>query len=275
MKIDLHNHTNHSDGVYTPQELLDRAIYKKVDIFALTDHDSVFGCEEIARLSEGRKILVIKGMELSTYYKGESVHIVCLFEKNKIPQEMIDFSYKTLEQRKERAIRMMHNIEQIYHLKMDIAELLAENEVITRANMLRNIAKHNAMSYVEASFYVSKDSKAYIPSSKLSVADGIAFARRAGCIPIFAHPCLVRQDFVEEILRFGFDGIEVRYPSPKNDEKALRELAEKYHLFISAGSDCHGDSTHADIGTATLNEAEFLPLLKRLKLEEEVKRIWK
>ena len=275
MKVDLHNHTNHSDGVYTPKELLDRAISNKVDIFALTDHDSVFGCEEIAKCAVGKKVFVIKGMELSTSYQGESVHIVCLFKHNIVPKEMVDFSYANLEKRKARAIQMMQNIHNKYHLKIDLDELLAENEIITRANMLRNIAKHNAMEYKEASFYVSKHSKAYIPSTKLSVEDGLKLARKAGCVAIFAHPCLVQPEYVEEILKYGFDGMEVRYPSSKNDEKRFQALAEKYHIMISAGSDCHGDSTHADIGTVTLSYEEFLPILRKLELEEEVNKIWK
>ena len=78
MKIDLHNHTNYSDGVCTPKELLELAVKNNVDIFALTDHDSVFGCEEILNLSKNYNTRVILGLELSTDYKGESVNIVCL-----------------------------------------------------------------------------------------------------------------------------------------------------------------------------------------------------
>ena len=68
MKIDLHNHTNYSDGVMTPEELLIHAKERNVDIMALTDHDSVFGCEEIEELSKKYGVKIIKGMELSTYY---------------------------------------------------------------------------------------------------------------------------------------------------------------------------------------------------------------
>lgn len=270
MRVDLHNHTRHSDGVYTPQELLNRAVRNQVDVFALTDHDSVFGCEEICSLAEKTGIYVIKGMELSTVYKGESVHIVCLFKHNIIPESMLEFSYRNLENRKTRAIEMMHKIQNIYHLNTDIEELLQENEIITRANMLRNIAKHNAMSLKEASFYVSKESEAYIPSTKMNVWEGLEFAKRAGCFTILAHPCLISSEYVEEILSYGFDGIEARYAHVKNDEVKFGKLAKKYGLYISAGSDCHGDSTHADIGTAVLTKEEFLPIARALYLETEV-----
>ncbi len=268
MRIDLHNHTIHSDGVLTPKELLDRAIKNKVDIFALTDHDSVFGCDELEELAKGTKVRIIKGLELSTYYKGESVHVVCLFKDNKIPKLMYDFSKDVLEKRKARAIKMMNLIGEIYHLKYDMEELISESEVITRANMMRHLAKHNNLTLKEAAPYINNDSKAYIPSTKLAVLDGLKLAREAGCVVIFAHPCLLKhQEYVEEILKYGFDGMEVRYPSKKNDEAHFRELCKKYNLIPSTGSDCHGDETHADIGTCTLNEEEFRPLAEVLNFK--------
>ncbi|MBQ9124986.1 MAG: hypothetical protein IJY14_04755 [Acholeplasmatales bacterium] len=102
----------------------------------------------------------------------------------------------------------------------------------------------------------------------MTVIEGINLARRANCVVIFAHPCLLKkQENVEKILQYGFDGIEARYPSRKNNEEELTKLAKKYNLFISAGSDCHGDSTHADIGTCTLNEEEFKVIAEKLNFK--------
>jgi predicted metal-dependent phosphoesterase TrpH len=267
MKVDLHNHTTYSDGVLSPSLLIDRAIKNHVDIFAITDHDSVFGCDEIVNLCKDKNVKVIKGMELSTEYKGESIHIITLFKNNIIPNGMLEFSIKNKERRKARAIKMMENIRDIYHVKINLDKLLKGN-IITRANMMRNIAEENNISYAEAAFYTSKDSKAYIPSTKMSVSEGLDLAHQAGSIAIFAHPCLVKnRSIVEDLIKLGFDGIEVRYPSNKNDESYFLNLAKKYNLFISAGSDCHGDDTHADIGTSTLNEEEFRPLAKALNFK--------
>ena len=272
MRIDLHNHTFHSDGILSEEELVKRAKLNHVDIFALTDHDSVFGDDKIVEIGKKYGIKVIKGLELSTYYKGESVHIICLFKDNIIPKAMLDFSIEIKEKRKNRAILMMQKIHDIYGLNIDLDGLLKSSEVITRANMLNNIAKCNHLSREEASQYISSSSKAYIPSTKLSTEDGIKFAKEAGCVVIFAHPCLINhQEYVEEILQFGFDGIEVRYPSVRNDEAKFMALAKKWNLLISAGSDCHRgdepDGDHADIGTCTLDENEFEPIAKLLNLK--------
>ncbi|MBO5711688.1 MAG: PHP domain-containing protein [Acholeplasmatales bacterium] len=266
MKIDLHNHTNYSDGVMTPEELLIHAKERNVDIMALTDHDSVFGCEEIEELSKKYGVKIIKGMELSTYYDNKPIHIVCLFKNNIIPDEMIRFSKEKDESRRARAIKMMEKIRDIYNLKVDIEGLLNESRIITRANMLRNICRCNNLTKDEAAVYINNDSKAYIPSSKLSVEEGLSIANKAGCFTILAHPCLSPDYIINDIIGLGFDGIEVRYPSDKNDEEKLRKLAKEYNLCISAGSDCHGDETHAPIGTATLDYEEFLPIANALNL---------
>lgn len=271
MKIDLHNHTYYSDGKYSPEELVLRAKRNGVDVFALTDHDSVFGCDEIVEIAEKYGIKVIKGMELSTYHKGESIHIVSLFKNNVIPEELKTFSLNHLEARKNRAIKMMENIKEIYGLKMDIDELVRSSKVITRANMLFHLMEKNNLTREEAQVYISSKSKAYIPSTKMSVEDGLKLLRGAGTVVILAHPCLYPEEYLDEILSLGFDGMEVKYPSPKNDEAKMRRYQEKYHILASAGSDCHGEGEgvtgdHGDIGTRTLTEEEFLPIKKLLNL---------
>ncbi len=270
MKIDLHNHSIYSDGLFTPKQLLDIAVREGVTTFALTDHDSVFGCEELKTLSENYPVHILCGMELSTDYKNESCHIVCLFKENNVPQELVQFSLRKKEERKLRAINMMEKIKSIYGLQIDIEALLAENEVITRANMLYQIAKLNHLSQKEAEPYVDKRSLAYIPSTKLSTKEGIEFVKSLGCLTILAHPCLLPRPYVEEIVALGVDGIEVRYPKNKNDdEDFFRSLAEKYHLLASAGSDFHGDegTKHAMMGTSYLTEEEFKPIKERLCLK--------
>ena len=268
MKIDLHNHTKYSDGVYTPKELVERAKLNGVDVFALTDHDSVFGDDEIFEIAKKEGIMVIKGMELSTVYDGEPVHIVALFKNNIIPEGIIEYSRNFINKRKERAINMTLNINKYYGLKVDVDELVRECTVITRGNILRHVAKHNNMTNAEATKYILPDSKAYIPSTNMDTFEGIKLLKDNDCIAIFAHPCLLKkQENVEKILSCGMlDGMEVRYPSVKNDEAHFRELAKKYNVFPSAGSDCHGDNTHADIGTCTLDSDEFEIIRKKLML---------
>lgn len=269
MKIDLHNHSKYSDGLFSPEELIKIAIREGVDCFALTDHDSVFGCDEIQEVAKNYDIKVISGMELSTYYKGEPVHIVCLFKNNIIPEKLMQFSIDKKNERQNRAIKMMTLIRDIYGMKIDLDELLNSSEIITRANMVYNLVKCNGITQAEASKYVNNDSQAYIPSTKMSVDEGLKLAKEAGAVTILAHPCLLPREYVFEIINKGFDGIEVWYPFNKNDDALVfTELAEKYNLLKSAGSDYHGDESkkHAMIGTSTLDEELFKPIKERLGL---------
>ena len=88
MKIDLHNHSKYSDGVLSVKELLNLAKEKKIDIMGLTDHDSVFGVDEAYTYGKEVGVKVLKGMELSTFHKGQTVHIVCYFKNNVIHNEL-------------------------------------------------------------------------------------------------------------------------------------------------------------------------------------------
>lgn len=270
MKIDMHNHSKYSDGLFSPKELLEIAVREGVNVFALTDHDSVFGCAELQEEAKHYPVQVLCGMELSTEYKNKSVHIVCLFQKNEVPQALLEFSKMKKEERKNRAIQMMKNIKEIYHLQVDMDDLLQSSEIITRANMLYNIAKCNHLTHQEAEKYIANDSKAYIPSTKLSTEDGLKFAKENGCLTILAHPCLLPRAYVEEIVQLGIDGIEIRYPkNQEGDEAYFTELANRYGLLKSAGSDFHGDSgtKHAMMGTSTIKKEEFEPIRERLGIE--------
>lgn len=274
MKIDLHNHSFYSDGLDSINSLNEKAIHNGVDIFALTDHDSVIGTLDITPDLRSR---IIPGIELSTTANGESVHLVGLFKNGYIPESMFEFSRNFLKARKERAIKMMAKIEEIYHLKTDIADLLkdADRTAVTRGNMLRNIAKTNNISLERAAFYISNQSEAYIPMSKTPVSEGIKFLKNNNCLVILAHPTLLKPETLNMIINLGLDGIEARYPlNKKGDEAMFKRLARNFNLFISAGSDCHGDKTHSDIGTATLDAIEFKEIAEKLNYDLEERR-WK
>ncbi len=268
MKIDLHNHTNYSDGRLSPDELVDLAILRGVDVFALTDHDSVYGCDIIQESARSKGVRVISGMELSCDFEGESVHIVCLFKDNIVPSRLREFSDTSRKKRNERAIKMLEKISHEYGVRVDIESIKNSSQVITRAHMLQNILENNDISVALAKEYSSKESRGYIPFSKMGIEDGLRLGRECGCFCILAHPCLIKnQANVERILAYGFDGIEVRYPDAKNDEMKYRALAEKYGVLPSAGSDYHGDRSHAEIGTCTLDYDEFLPIARKIGFE--------
>lgn len=266
MKIDLHNHSKYSDGILTVKELINLAHDKKIDIMGLTDHDSVFGVDEAYSYGKEIGVKVLKGMELSTFHEGQTVHIVCYFKNNIIPKELYDFSQNIIDTRLQRAHRMIDNIKDYYKINIDEDFLFKDACIVTRGNMYQCIIHSNpAIDHSYAQQMISDNSPCYIPASKMTTEDGIKFLNSIGAFKILAHPTLIKRELLSEILDLGFDAIEARYPKNKDgEEEFFRAEAQKRGMLISAGSDYHGDDKHAMIGSSTLSYEEFVPIKNRL-----------
>lgn len=265
MKIDLHMHSNYSDGTLSVKDLAEYAYKKSLNVLALTDHDTILGVNEMIQECDKYNIKVIPAMELTTNYMGEDCHIISLFKK--ITPDLINFSYELESKRKKRAILMLNRIKDIYNVKIDL-DLLDAERTITRKNMLANILKCNDIDYDYARMLTSRSSKAYVPFSYLSVEEGLEFIHKNGGIAILAHPCLFkRKESILELMNYKFDGIEAIYLNELNDEKYFKDLASKYNLLISAGSDYHGDNSHSDLASVSLKEEELNLILNKLGLK--------
>lgn len=265
MKADLHNHSIYSDGLYNIDELLKIAQDHHIDVMALTDHDSVYGCDTFLKKASIYHIKPILGLELSTVCNNESVHILGFFKNNIIPSSMYEFSDMIKQRRYKRAIDMLNKIKDIYGVNIDFS-MLEGRDIITRGNMFQIILASNPnISKQEASFMISHDSKAYIEVAYFNTLDGIKFLHENNCIAIYAHPTLNKKQTIKVVCNCGIDGIEFRYPSNKDgEEEYFKKLAFKYNLFLSAGSDFHGDVKHAMIGTSTIDEDLYKIIERRL-----------
>ena len=267
MRADLHSHSIYSDGKYTLRNLVKHAKERNIDVLALTDHDTVLGDEEIIKYGEEFNVKIIKGIELTCKHKNRTVHIVGLFKNNIVPKKIYEYSVNKDLTRRNRAINMSNKLIENYNLKIDIDELLNNNRIITRKNILDHIMAKNNLSYDEAKFYVSHDSLAYIPSEKLEAIDGIKLLHENNAIAILAHPCLISDHNVMlEVVDMPFDGIEAKYANIKNDYEYYKNMAIKNNFFISAGSDFHGDKSHGDIGDVYLEGEEVTQVLNKLGL---------
>ena len=269
MRGDFHSHSNYSDGFYSVYDVVDRAIKNNLNVLGLTDHDSVFGVDEAFEYGLKKGIYVLKGMELSTLIDNENCHLIAYFKHNIVPKELYEFSQNIIDTRKARAKKMMENIRDTFNVKIDLDSLF-KGVIITRGNMMTNLLNNNPKKdKKELAFMVSNDSPCYIPASKMTYVDGIKLLRSFGAIIILAHPTLMTLDHVKSVLEYGIDGIEVRYPKNKPlEEDLFRNLAKEYNLFVSAGSDFHGDfDKHAEIGTCYLEDEELKKLLNILEIE--------
>lgn len=257
--VDLHVHSNASDGTLTPSEVVHLALQKNLAAIALSDHDTVKGVPEAISAAEGTTLEVVPATELSCYYRNVEIHVLGLF----VDYRDADFQSKLEELEQE---RMQRNLDMIALFQRDnisitLEELQAGNprSVITRAHFARVLVEKGYCKDKNAAFdrYVGVGCPYYLPKPQITPELSLPLITKAGGIPILAHPTLYKLGYrqVEELIQYliplGLKGIEA-YHSSNNISQSdkLRSLALKYHLVVSGGSDFHGaNKPDIELGT--------------------------
>ncbi|RDU22319.1 PHP domain-containing protein [Anaerosacchariphilus polymeriproducens] len=261
--IDLHVHSNASDGTYSPEEIIVYGKKKNLKALALTDHDTVDGLSSAFAAASKYDMELVSGIELSTEYKGKDVHILGLF----INWEDPDF-LKSLKQfqnsrdlRNEKMILKL-NQEAGFDISLkQMKERFGSDVVLTRAHVARYLLEHGYIKSMEQAFhkYIGDNCKYFIPREKVTPQQGIALIQKAKGIPILAHPLLYSLSknelriLVSSLKESGLMGLEAIYSRNKGfDESNMRQLARDYDLLISGGSDFHGSNKpDIDLGSGT------------------------
>ena len=270
MKADMHVHTTYSDGVCSLSEVIEIGKKKKLDFICITDHDTLDAIEENSTIKKG-EIDVYVGIEVSTYYKGQNVHILGYFYDNPT-KEIIDYCNNMHKEREERAKEIIKRLKDFYSIVVDYDEIYKNAKgVIGRPHIAKAIAnKYNITEKETFDKYLNNSSKAYISASKLETKDAIELLHRNNAIAVWAHPILNKGKFdEEEIINFGIDGIEGLYPkNSMNDTIKYRDIAIKHNLLFTAGSDFHGDDYHSDIGTCCVEDEDIEKFFKYLDIKK-------
>lgn len=253
--IDLHTHTCKSDGSYTPAELVDYAIEKGLAAVAITDHDSIAGLDEslshaAALREQGLPSLeVIPGIEFSTKYENQDVHIVGLYiayDSDVFQKALNDF----VDSREGRNRKMCKNLQEA-GIGITYEKLLERfpGAVITRAHYASFLCEYGYVRNRQDAFakYLGDHTKYFVPREKVTPAQAVNLILKAGGIPILAHPPLYHMGnerldaLVSSLKAVGLMGIEAFYSTYTNqDVRDMMRLAEKYDLLLSGGSDFHG-----------------------------------
>lgn len=280
--VDLHVHSNRSDGSFSPTQLVDYACEKGLAAFALTDHDTIDGLEEAIRYARGlqerqnrtagapaetaqgeafqaaeckapapgHKIPeVIPGIEFSTEYMGQDVHVVGLY----IDYRNEDFTgqLKAFVDSRVTRNRKMCALLQENGIPVSYEELTAEypDAVITRAHYAKYLFSRGYVKTMSEAFdrYIGDGCPCYIPREKVTPVQAVELILSAGGIPILAHPVLYHMSDAQldaltaRLKEAGLIGLEAIYSTyTASDERRMRALAKKYGLAVSGGSDFHG-----------------------------------
>ncbi len=254
---DLHLHTLFSDGTFTPEELVLRAQNAGLACIALTDHDTVEGCERAAAACAAVKLGFIPGAELTAEHEDTEVHVLGYFldTQNRI---LLDRIGKFQAVRQNRIHEMCAALNQLgIPLKAESVFALANCRSPGRPHVARALVKEKLIGNLDEAFerYLKKGRPAWVPKTKMSALESVELIHQAGGLAVMAHPGLNRTDeIIPDLVGAGLDGIECFHTkhSTVMSERYL-EIAEKYDLLVTGGSDCHGFSKKAPlIGTVKL-----------------------
>ena len=274
IKADFHVHTSSSDGLLSPKEAVYRAYQNNVKCLSITDHDTVSGLEEGFLESQKYGISFIPGIELSTQYNNESIHILGFFkDKSYKNKDFIKELEKIKNHRVIRAKKIVQKLKDEFNIKIDFDKILKESkDTIARPHIAKAIIDSGYDYSHDEIFnrFIGKDSKAYVPTLKLSTEYGINLLKKYNALVFLAHPKLIKNTPIEEFIKMNIDGIESIYYQNTPEETAYYlNITKEYNLLNSCGSDFHGienDCRHGDIGSMEISSEHLSRLLEKFEI---------
>lgn len=283
MKSDLHIHTNYSDGVFTPEKVVDAAINAELDVIALTDHDNILSYEVaqnyIEQLNKENKktIKVIQGIEVNTIHDGEEIHILGYFmdTNNDDFQELIKTQQHARVKQTKEIIALLNKKEGIHVKYEDIKKQVAPGGSIGRPHLAKAITNVGGTSNVIEAYekYINDKSSVYVQRKTVAPHDAVEIIYDAGGIPVIAHPHDLENaaDLIKDLMHYGLRGIEAyhRKHSPAIVEY-FSSMAEELGLIVTGGSDFHAPNM---INGQLVLGKNFVPEWIYDKLVEEKKRL--
>jgi 3',5'-nucleoside bisphosphate phosphatase len=257
--VDLHSHTTASDGVLTPSALVKRAVENQINVLAITDHDTVKGLAEAKKTIEHENlpIKLICGVEISTNWKNNEIHIVGL-NINIDHAQLLDLLLSQEQARIQRAQTISAKLAKLnINNAYEQAKQFAKGDIVSRAHFARFLVAGGFVKDVKRAFkkYLGKSGYAYVPPNWCSIADAINAIHAAGGQAVLAHP--TRYDLtatklkllISEFKSEGGDAIEVSQSRQMQDDlQRLAKLANEFGLLASQGSDFHDLVNYLDLG---------------------------
>jgi 3',5'-nucleoside bisphosphate phosphatase len=245
--IDLHVHSNASDGTDEPAGVIRRAAAAGLDVVALTDHDTQAGVAE-ARAALPPGLTLLPGMELSCQLDGRSVHLLCyLFD----PDDPA-LRAETSQVRDDRVYRARAMTERLRELGADVSweqvTAIAGDAVVGRPHLARALAAAGTIADPADAFtaeWIGDGGRAFVDRYAPGLARAVDLVRAAGGVPVLAHPRSpgyeIPDAVIAELAGAGLAGIEVFHPDHDAAERArLTTLATSLGLISTGGSDDHG-----------------------------------
>ena len=271
--IDLHIHTTASDGTFTPSEIVAHAIKLKLKAIAITDHDTLAGSSEALNNGIPAALEFLTGVEISAapppfYHQAGSFHLLGYAIHLDDP-ELNQTLEKLQLARKNRNPAIIDRLNELgIPIRLDEVREEAGDVQLGRPHIAQMMIRKGVVSSIDEAFdqFLGTDKPAYVDKYRVKCSKAINAIRRAGGIPVLAHPSLLEyesenqlDDLIGQLKHLGIQGVEVYYTLHTADQISLfAELAQRHDLLMTGGTDFHG-SIHPDIEMGTGKGNLFVP----------------
>lgn len=251
---DLHIHTNLSDSTFSPREVVRLAIENNLSCISITDHDTVDAVDMAMAAGRNFDLEIIPGIEMTCELDSAEIHILGYFidYKNK------NFLEKLVHLRRvriERIHKMVDKLKTLGLSKMKAEEVIksAGRGAVGRVHLAICMQKKGYVSSIPEAFYrfIHDKGPAYVSKFRFKPQEVIDLIRKNKGIPVLAHPHILSKNInIKEFVNCGLKGLEVFYPQYSETQISYyKNLADKYNLLLTGGSDCHGSAkTDTSIG---------------------------
>ncbi|MEE4240187.1 MAG: PHP domain-containing protein [Desulfopila sp.] len=250
MSIDLHIHSNFSDGTDSPTELVYLALKRGLKALAITDHDTIAGVPEcLAATAAHGGIEAISGIEVSVVHREKNFHLLGYMFDHDDPN-LHNKVTVLQEARKDRNEKIIIKLQKLgIHISIEDMNEASPVGQTGRPHIAGLLCRKGIVKNMEEAFskYLKKGAVAYESRFVYSAVEAIDFIKKSGGMAVLAHPAQVTQSFVEmsqivgDLVDIGLDGIEGYYPTHSVAvRKKLLKIAQRYDMIVTGGSDYHG-----------------------------------
>ncbi|MEX0855927.1 MAG: PHP domain-containing protein [Gemmatimonadota bacterium] len=265
MDLDLHLHSSASDGTLPPEEVVALAVSARLDVIALTDHDTVQGVAGAIEAARQHPIAVIPALEISTTWDDSEFHILGYFI-DPTDQELVAHVGRATQIRLDRLRTMVSRLaDRGIEVPFDQVEAVAGTSAPGRPHLARAMVDIGIVQSVPEAFdrFIGNDHPAYLPTRLLDPEQAIRLIQGAGGLAVWAHPPVNRLEaLLPELRRWGLAGLEVYRPYHSRDRMLQLERAARSHdLMVTGGSDWHGPEG-GELGSFRVQASEVAEFLE-------------